>query len=396
MNKSDAIAILLKNVYSNNSDLILSEIDIKKLNEFFKEIENFDKSFEDFCNEHEFEINKISKLRSGKYEIEKQYMQSKALQPGILSECNYVETLASIFKLNKCLDFDRTPLNLVPIECRQYLNSGYQTFSSARYLYYSTSNPNIFIFQYGNPASGDAEIVINGIKLRVEFKERNAKTGEYDITGLYDDSGRLLISEEFSANTPEYIPLINKFNSETNVIDQIGHNYSDFDDETKIASIMEYFTRHSIDVIVSSSQDNELIVLTPDCIRYELPDGRKVISTENSEIRTSGRNSTKIFTHKLFQDVLNNMDAVKIDDGLYQVSLNNPYVEIVNARGSNKPSRVKFNKIFYVDLVNANVDGEKVIFSIADVKQLKPSISMHITINANKSELKQIFKDYFN
>ena len=392
MNKKEATDVLINTVYGSNSNLILSENDIKRLNNFFKEINQFNEQFDKFCEEHSDDLKGISKLRSGKYEMEKQYKLNKALQPGILSECNYIETLAKIFKLNKCLDFDRTPMNQVPIECRNYLNSGAQTFSAARYLYYSTKNPDIFIFQYGNPANGDAEIIINGNKVRLEFKERNAKAGEYDITGLYDDEGKLLISEDFRKNTPEYIPFIEKFNNETNVIEQIGHNYNDFDDETKIIAIIEYFTRHDIDALISSTADNELIVLTPECVNVYLPDGRRIITTENSEIRTSGRNHCKIFTMNLFMSVLKKMDAVKIDDNKYEVLIDNNLVEIVNGRGTNTPSRIKFNKVFFIDIKNANIEDNKVIFNINDVEQLKPSISMHIKINASKEQLKEYFE----
>lgn len=393
MNKTEAINELIKTIYNKNSNLILPEIDIKKLNSFFKNINEFDKEFEDFCKEHSTELCEISKLRSGRYEIEKQYNQNKALQSGILSECNYIETLAKIFKLNKCLDFDKTPLSKVPIEYQNYVNHGYQTFSSARYLYYSTKNSDVFIYQYGNPADGDAEIIIKGNKIRIEFKERNAKAGEYDITGLYNEKGKLLISEDFKKNTPEFIPLIDKFNSETNVIEQIGHNYSNFDDETIVMSIMEYFSRHEIDVIISSTVNNELIVLTPECIKINLPDGRKIITTENSEIRTSGRNHRKIFTMKLFETTLKKMNAIKINYNEYQVSLKNELVEIVNGRGTNTPSRIKFNKIFFVNIKNVKIENNQVIFNINNVEQLTPSISMHITINANKEELKHYFVD---
>lgn len=391
VNKKDAINELIKTIYSNNSDLILSESAIKRLNDFFKESIEFRENFEKYFATHENLIGNISRLKSGKYEMEKQYNQNKALQPGILSECNYVETLAKIFKLNKCLDFDRTPMNKIPLECRDFLNSGYQTFSAARYLYYNPNNLNIFLFQYGNPANGDAEIIINGNKVRLEFKERNAKAGEYDITGLYDESGKLLISDDFKEKTPEYIPFINKFNNETNVIEQIGHNYNSFDDETKILSIMEYFSRHNIDAIVSSTSDNELIILTPDCVKIELPDGRRLITTENSEIRTSGRNHRKVFTKKFFESTLEKMNAIKVSDEVYEVDLKNDLVEIVNGRGTKSLSRVKFNKVFFINIKDAEVNGETIKFNINNVEQLKPSISMHIKINASKSELKQLF-----
>ena len=146
LNKNEAINLLINKVYENNSNLVLSEDDIRKLNKFFKESIQFDEDFDKYFLEHQEELSGITKLKSGKYEMEKQYKNNKALQPGILSECNYIETLAKIFKLNKCLDFDRTPINKVPLECRKYLEPGYQSFSAARYLYYSSKQPNIFIF----------------------------------------------------------------------------------------------------------------------------------------------------------------------------------------------------------------------------------------------------------
>lgn len=394
MTKKEAINELINTVYNNDSNLILPEKDIKRLNDFFKKLDNFDVQFEIFAKNNSEELQRISKLKSGRYEIEKQYKQQKALQPGILSECNYVETLAKVFNLNKCLDFDRTPMNQVPIECRNYLNSGYQTFSAARYLYYSTKRPEIFIFQYGNPANGDAEIIIKGTKVRLEFKERHAKAGEYDITGLYDNFGKLLISDDFRKNTPEYIPLIEKFNSETNVIEQIGHNYNNFGENIKEKSVLEYFNRHNIDVILSSTSSDELIALTPDCVKKTLPDGRKIITTENSEIRTSGRNHRKVFTMDLFMSFLEQLHATRVSDTKYEVTIDNELVEIVNGRGTSKPSRIKFNKIFFISINNALILDNKVVFDINDVEQLKPSISMHIKINANKEELKNIFDKY--
>ncbi len=395
MNKSEAINEFIRTVYMYNSDLIISESDIKKLNNFFKDVMCNEEEFDSFFENNIEQIGMISKLKSGRCELEKQYNKNEALQPGILSECNLIETLAKIFKLNKCLDFDKTPLNSVPIECRNYLNSGYQTFSAARYLYYNPKNPDIFLFQYGNPANGDAEIIIKDNKIRLELKERNAKAGEYDIKGLYDENGKLLISDKFKKETPEYIPLINKFNNETNVIEQIGHNYSKFDEETKVLSILEYFNRHGIDLLVSSTCDNKLVVLTPDCVNISLPNGKKIITTENSEIRTSGRNHTKIFTPVLFSKVLDKMGAKNVGGSEYQVSLENEFVEIVNARGTNVPSRIKFNKLFFVNVKSAKfLDNNMIEFDINNVRQLKPTISMHIKINASKLELKDVFQVY--
>lgn len=55
----------------------------------------------------------------------------------------------------------------------------------------------------------------------------------------------------------------------------------------------------------------------PECVKIELPDGRRIITTENSEIRTSGRNHRKIFTKNLFMNVLDQMNTVEIDKDKY-------------------------------------------------------------------------------
>ncbi len=44
-----------------------------------------------------------------------------------------------------------------------------------------------------------------------------------------------------------------------------------------------------------------------------------------------------------------------------------------------------------IDINNATIDENKITFDINDVEQPKPSISMHIKINASKNELKEYY-----
>ena len=138
MNKENTIKNFLTTVYENNSSLILDEETIKRINTFFKEYQEEKKEFADFLQKLEVEFPDITKLRSGIMEIKKQYERNMALQPGVLSECNYVETLARLFRLNKCLDLNNVPFNQVPIEAAKYLIPSAQTISGGRYLYYNT------------------------------------------------------------------------------------------------------------------------------------------------------------------------------------------------------------------------------------------------------------------
>jgi len=73
--------------------------------------------------------------------------------------------------------------------------------------------------------------------------------------------------------------------------------------------------------------------------------------------------------------------------------LNHNLVEIVNARGTKNPSRIKFRNVFFVDIENSKLDQEYVIFSRDDVRQLTPSISMHIKITTSKDTLMKYFQD---
>ena len=393
MSKENTIQEFLDTVYQNDSSLILDEESIKRINTFFKEYQEEEKKFDDFLSLLGVEFQDITKLQCGVMEIKKQYERNMALQPGVLSECNYVETLARLFRLNKCLDLNNVTFNQVPIEAAKYLIPSAETISGGRYLYYNTKK-DIFLFQYGNPETGDAVMVIDGNKIKLEFKERTAKTGEYDITGLYGEDGKLIISDDFANKNPEYVPFIEQFNEETNVIEQIGHNFNTFDEETKIASIQEYFIKNEIDVLISSTKENELIALTPDSITLELEDGTSIISTQNSEIRTSGRNYTKIFTPELFRQTLQKIGAKEIDNETVLVNINTPFVEKVNGRGLNQITRIKFNKIFFIKIENITwQDENNIIFKINDVCQLKPTVSMHLTILASKDQLKNVFDD---
>lgn len=393
MSKENTIQEFLDTVYQNDSSLILDEESIKRINAIFKEYQEEEKKFDDFLSSLGGEFQDITKLQSGVMEIKKQYERNMALQPGVLSECNYVETLARLFRLNKCLDLNNVTFNQVPIEAAKYLIPSAETISGGRYLYYNAKK-DIFLFQYGNPETGDAVMVIDGDKIKLEFKERIAKTGEYDITGLYGEDGKLIISDDFANKNPEYVPFIEQFNEETNVIEQIGHNFNTFDEETKIASIQEYFIKNEIDILISSTKENELIALTPDSITLELEDGTSIISTQNSEIRTSGRNYTKIFTPELFRQTLQKIGAKEIDNETVLVNINTPFVEKVTGRGLNQITRIKFNKIFFIKIENITwQDENNIIFKINDVCQLKPTVSMHLTILASKEQLKNVFDD---
>lgn len=391
MNKNDAINFFLSTIYSNNSKLVLTDEEIKKIEKFYKNNHKVDEEYKDYLSKNYEKIGCIEKIRSGNYELEKQYNRKKSLQRSILSECNYIETLARIFKLNKCIDFDRSPLNSIPLECRNFLNSGQQTYSSARYLFYSTKNPEIFIFQYGNPAEGDAEIIINNNKIKLEFKKREAKAGESDL--YYDEYGKLILPVDFEEKTPELVKFVEQFNNETNLISEIGHNYTDrFDEQELIDAALCYFSKNMIDIYISATKENELIALRPDILNVRLNDGRRIVSTRGSEIRTTGRNPKKLVLDRLFDKIMNEFDAEYVDEDNIKVKINSK-IEIRNSSGSSEPGRVKFNKFFFVKYEKAILENNYVIFNRKEVYQLNPTISVHINLEVSKDEIISYFNN---
>lgn len=391
MNKNDAINFFLSTIYSNNSKLVLTDEEIKKIEKFYKNNHKVDEEYKDYLSKNYEKIGCIEKIRSGNYELEKQYNRKKSLQRSILSECNYIETLARIFKLNKCIDFDRSPLNSIPLECRNFLNSGQQTYSSARYLFYSTKNPEIFIFQYGNPAEGDAEIIINNNKIKLEFKKREAKAGESDL--YYDEYGKLILPVDFEEKTPELVKFVEQFNNETNLISEIGHNYTDrFDEQELIDAALCYFSKNKIDIYISATKENELIALRPDILNVRLNDGRRIVSTRGSEIRTTGRNPKKLVLDCLFDKIMNEFDAEYVDEDNIKVKINSK-IEIRNSSGSSEPGRVKFNKFFFVKYEKAILENNYVIFNRKEVYQLNPTISVHINLEVSKDEIISYFNN---
>lgn len=388
MEKSEAIREILSKIYSRDTTVILSKKETDSINKYYGKNFNKYKGYTQFL-EADPEIHSIIlKVNSIEKEIHKQFANEMGLQQGILSECNYIQTLAKLFGLNKCVDLDQTPANQLPVSCTRYIRQGADKFSCSRYLYYSARNEDVFIFQYGNPSAGDADIIFCGMKVYLEVKERSAKCGEFDLT--YDEKGHLIYSKKIEEKYPDMIKLIDAFNEETTVFEQIGSNYNKFDPEIVEAIISNYFNQPQIDLLISTDNNDKLIAVQSENINLVLPNGKKIISTDTSEIRTAGRNSGKVFTPGFLDKTLDDFDAIEIEPGKYMIeNRNDRHVGFAKGRGKDEITRFKINHVFFVPVKQIEEDGEYVIFEKKDIKQLKASISMHISVSATKEEIKE-------
>lgn len=377
---------ILDIIYNNNMKLIITEQDVKYINDYYKKNFNNINSYEDLLLDERFS-KLVNKLHSAEYEIKKQVALKKALQPGIIAECNFSETLAKIFKLNKVIDLDNAKYNEVPKEFSEFVQGSSQTFSGARYLFYNNKDKNIFIFQYGNPALGDAELIYFDTKIRLEYKEKDAKLGEYDI--IYNNEGKLISSEKIKKELKVLELLIDSFNQNTNIFDEIGHNYSAFDTNTCIIAAKTYLNVNGIDFVISSVKD-ELVAITDDCFCYQLENGDYVVSLEGSEIRPAGRNSKSVWTMSHFYNTLKELNAINIEADKYYIDKKN--VDFATARGKEEVSRMKIKNVYFVRYEDIEYKDNGYMFSIDDVRQLVPTISMHMHISATKDELKKVLK----
>ena len=317
MNKNEIIKDILKKVYNDKSNLIVSEKDVDYINEYYKN--NFEKvsSYDDLCGDAKFN-DILKKLHSAQYEIKKQLQIKKALQPGIIAECNFSESLAKVLKLNKVIDLD------------------------------------------------------------------NAK---YDIT--YRDDGKLIPSEKIKKELNVLILLIDSFNENTDIFSEIGHNYNSFDKDTCIVAANMYIESKGIDLIISSVEGN-IVAITGSCFKCKLANGKFAVSLKGSEIRTSGKNSKKVWTKEHFNGVLKKLNAKSLEGTKVFVEKNDDIVEYKKARGKSQISRFKISNIYYLKVEDVKEKDNGFVFDLNNVRQLLPTISMHMYIEANKNELKQL------
>ena len=351
MTKDNAIKYFLKIIYENKPQVILSKSKIQKIEKFYKNNYVTEVGFNDFINQDISIKDMLKESKSAWNEIKKQFLKKEALQPGIISECFYSSTLAKLFNLENFLDIEECVNEEIPINCLEYINKT-NNHLNGRYLYYNKDNYNTFIIQYGNPTEGDAVIVIYGNKIKLEYKEKNAKAGEYDV--LYNENGKLIITPDFKEQFPELALLLEKFNREKTVMELVGHNYKDLNRTLEMKHIERYFKNNQIDVLISVNKSNEFIAITDKIFKKHME--YKIISTVGSEIRTSGRNPKKVFTNNYYEQVKKEINAIKVNDDKYKI-LKNEYV-LTTGRGKKEPTRLKFGNVFFIKTKDIEEDND--------------------------------------
>ena len=380
-----ALINFLNDIYKKPIITLLSNKQIKEIEEFYNKNYNRYKNTSDFYSSNSTIAKSIKKVKSVKCEIERQFYLKKRLQSGTLCECVIAETIAKMYNLNCFADIFHTYIRDLPANILYKLRDDNNRIL-CRYIYYNPDDMNNFLIQYGNPTRYDADLYLNDKIVKIEFKDKIARAGEKETE--YDDNGKLTYTEQFAEDNPDYIPLINKFNEDYNIIDIEG-NYKIENEEDKKAILKSYFRGLGFETLVSIDDDNQLIAITEDCI--DVPNEDAFLSLAGSEIRRAGKNSYKVFTPKLLLKSIKDAGGA-VSGQIVSILIKNMSDRINNGRITGK----KINHLFYVSIENIKDEYGNYLFSIESVKQLKPTLCVHMQIIANRESLIKYYDDILN
>ena len=380
MNK--ALKTFLKDVYKKEVKMVLTRKEIKKIEDFYKK--NYEKtnSFKEFLKIDVDIGQKIKDMgNTGFYfEINRQFADKKALQPGTLCECVLAQTIAKMYNLTICADLFHSYIRDIPANIIYCLRDDDNKIL-ARYVYYNPDDRNVFLIQYGNPTSYDADLYINGEIVKIEFKDQISRAGEDEY--FFDENGKLIYDKN-----SEYAPFLEEFNNKTDVMTIMGNNYKydNISPELEKKVLKKYFDHLQFDVLVSLDDNSELIAVTIDCLNNS---NTKIISTEGTEIKIAGKNKYKVFTPDFLDTSILKCGGI-IEDNKVSIPISNMKDRYARNK-DNTISGKKINPLFFVKIENIKQEDSFYVFNINDVRELKPTFSIHIRFIVSKSVLKQYY-----
>ena len=109
-----AMINFLNGIYKEPRITLLSNKQIKEIEEFYNENYNKYDNIKDFYSLNKAVAKNIKKVKSVKCEVERQFNLKKKLQSGTLCECVMAETIAKIYNLNCFADVFHTYIRDLP------------------------------------------------------------------------------------------------------------------------------------------------------------------------------------------------------------------------------------------------------------------------------------------
>ena len=310
-----------------------------------------------------------------------------SFQGGMLTECVFADYLARVLGANATY-----------VNCDQEDISRYANVVNAvtervpralpRFMMQSADGRTTIV-QLGGPNATDCAIVGDGRLLACcEFKDKTAKAGEFDL--MEDEDGKLVADEktldEMMEQMPSIIPIIDDFNANDSLHNHIGHNIKLSEAEQR-KIFHDYIHRGQIDAIMTFGKDDRPVLIDTHNDALD-----QCIQTRGGEIRTAGRNHKSVFTPKYLEQTIANSEAFH-DNGNGSYSIAETVAEraslFVKKRGGTDVSRLRISNVFFVPIKDVRHDGNGLLtFRIKDVRQLKPTISAHLSCQKTQDEVR--------
>lgn len=341
----------------NNSLINIPRQKIKSSEDKYKKIESQYDSY-DFDNDSDFNWNKLFLE-----ECKKQFNIHKGLQPGKTIELCAISVLCELLFNN---DYEYSS----DINKFKDILSEDDLYKSKHICYKN----NVYIISKGDPKSEDIRIIYKDKIIRIEIKDFNANCFDSDL--YYDENGKLLLINNGHKLINE---VISQFNKETNIIDHCGKNYKFMPSKEFIDCIIKDYNDRNIDFIMILSKYKKEYRFN--AVKINDLNISK-ISMKGSEIRTSGKNYSNVFCPHLLNNCINilNISYDNLTRNCKIYKNNTKTIGFIKGRHKDEYTRYKINHQFIIKTKDITEFDNYYEFQYNKIKQIKPSIQLHISI----------------
>lgn len=395
MTREEAINLFVKIINTCQKEPALTKNEIKTIEKHYRNNFGFYLTFEEFYHSDERVRQLIDKSEAVKKMLMKQIREDRALQPGVLSECVCTQYIASALGCKEFADITDGNFERLPRRVKRFFDCGASGNNIARYVYYKqVKKKTTLIVQYGNPQQCDAKILFKGHIISIEMKNLPALLLDTDL--MYDEDGKLMAPDKIEENLPCMMSLIDDFNEKTNVFAEIGSNYKLFtknqDMDKRLRILEESFAVVDADVLmVWGGPKEEIVAIRYRDMNHICEDGKPLLSTDGSEIRTTGKNYLlNVFTPAYLKRVLIENEIELLDNGICRIHKENKKVlekGCQKGRGKSVCTRFKIGNSFFVRPEHMISNGDYVEFPYENIAQNKTGIALHINLKKTKEDV---------
>lgn len=297
--------------------------------------------------------------------FEKQAKKHSGLQPSKLLEINIVDSIAIFLGLN---NYKICEIEKVQKEIKQHL------LKNAKLVYYN-DDFSILLVLYGDPYFTDAQYINNNTKENIEIKDIIARVLEADL--LYDVDGKLYFSNKNQEKYGCYQPIINVFNENNDIFQQLGSNYSIGEEHIQIlkTAFRQYIEDKKIAYfcfVVEKNKEEKLVLISSQNIENK-------VSFSGSEIRPTGKNHIKVWLPTLLEDKIALVSGIRTTvDGKKYIKISLKEENIVPM--SKKSSAMKMGNFFRFPIKSTLIKEGYYYVPERAIKQIEANICVHIQL----------------